>query len=71
MRYQDPRQDTTHRTRDAHERPREFNDPSRLDTQTAYYQGRHLHWFKLVLILVPFLAALAVVGFIVFNLLTD
>ena len=71
MQSHDPRLDTTHRTRDAHERPREYNDPSRLDTQPSFYDGPHLHWAKLVLLAVPAIAVVAVIGFIIFNLISN
>lgn len=69
MHGRDPRLDVTSRVRDAHERPREYNDPSRLDTQTIFYRGRHTHWLQLLILTVAALGMLGLVGFVAFNLI--
>jgi hypothetical protein len=65
-----PELDAVSRERDPQERPREGNDPRRPDTRTAYYRGPSYHWAKTLILVIPFLAVLGALGFIVFNLVT-
>ncbi len=69
----DPR--LIHRTRAPHERPREYNDPSKQDQPSAYYHRtrtqRIVAFLGAAVMLIIGGGILAGIAFVVFNLLSN
>lgn len=62
----------THRTRESHERPRNYNDPSKQHELEHFYdKSTTIDRLKVVALVVPLLLIAALVAFIAFNILTS
>ena len=61
----------TRRTRAPHERPRNYNDPSKQhELDTFYERSSLIDTLKIVAVAVPLLAVLGFVAFIIFNVVS-
>lgn len=57
------------RTRAPHERPRNYNNPSKQHELEHFYdRSRTVDTLKIIAVAVPFLAVLGFIAFIIFNI---